>query len=104
MSLWRAKVATVAVHRQAVRWHMGADVPARGSTGTALKAQPPRPTPAGSWTLSPPGWRQRPGGIPLFHRKEPKARRIESCSFSRETCLYPGFLIHDSLTSEDSFN
>lgn len=65
MSLWRAKVATVAVHRQAVRWHMGADVPARGSTGTALKAQPPRPTPAGSWTLSPPGqeakaWRRSP--------------------------------------------
>lgn len=65
MSLWLAKVATVAVHRQAVRWHMGADVPARGSTGTALKAQPPHPTPAGSWTLSPPGqeakaWRHSP--------------------------------------------
>lgn len=38
---------------QAVRWHMGADVPARGSTGTALKVQPPRPTPADSWTPQP---------------------------------------------------
>lgn len=75
MSLWRAKVATVAVHRQAVRWHMGADVSARGSTGTALKAQPPplhqqAPGPA---LL---GREARPEA-PSLHRKEPKARRIE---------------------------
>lgn len=88
---------------QAVRWHMGADVPARGSTGTALKVQPPRPIPADSWTLSPPGQEGEPGGITLFHRKEPKARKVESCSFSRDTCLYPGFLIRDSLTSKDFF-
>ena len=49
------------------------------------------------------GRRKRPGGIALSHRKEPKAREIEGWSFRRETCLYPGFLIHDSLTSNDFF-
>ena len=61
---------------------------------------PRQPTPGPSALL---GRRKRPGGTDLSHRKEPKAREIEGCGFRRETCLYPGFLIHDFLTSKDFF-
>lgn len=77
---------------------MGAEVPARGSPqGPAFLTHSSR-----LWTFSPPGQEEEAWeALPLFHREEPKAREIESCSFGEETLSYPGFLIHDSFTFKD---
>lgn len=60
---------------------MGAEVPARGSPqGPAFLTHSSR-----LWTFSPPGQEEEAWeALPLFHREEPKAREIESCSFGEE--------------------
>lgn len=83
---------------------MGAEVPARGSAGTALRAQAPlvhfsrvigpQPSWAGgkAWGASPP-----------FHKEGAGAREVESDSFSGELLLHASFFIPNSFTSRHLF-
>lgn len=82
---------------------MGAEVPARDSTGTALDT-------VSLWSLqqtmdSVHSWARRKGlgAPPPFSVGETEAREVESYSFGGETLisLHPGFLIHASFTAWD---
>lgn len=74
---------------------MGAEVPARGSLGTALRAQASLVPLRQSHRLSAllgrrKGWGG--GASPPFHKEGTGAREVESCSFSGEAHLHPAFL------------
>lgn len=64
-----------------VRWHMRAEVPAKGSAGTAHRTHPSVPIPVAPWTLSHPAQEEKAWeSSALFHREEPEARETEAAA------------------------